>query len=59
MPHGIIIIDKPAGWTASEFALRERRIGNDSAYPGGRLLLFAAHPLRWAVPRGKGVRSYA
>ena len=59
MPHEIIIIDKPAGWTASEFALRERRIGNDSAYPGGRLLLFAAHPLRWAVPRGKGVRSYA
>lgn len=59
MPHGIIIIDKPAGWTASEFALRERRIGNDSAYPDGRLLLFAAHPLRWAVPRGKGVRSYA
>ena len=34
-----------------EFALRERRIGNDSAYPGGRLLLFAAHPLRWAAPR--------
>ena len=59
MPHGIIIIDKPAGWTASEFALRERRIGNDSAYPGGRLLLFAAHPLRWAAPRGKGASSCA
>ena len=58
MPHGIII-DKPAGWTASEFALVERRIGSDSAYPDGRLLLFAAHPLCWAVLRGKGVRSYA
>ena len=59
MPNGILIIDKPSGWTASEYALTERRIANDSAYPDGRLLLFAAHPLRWAVPRGKGVRSYA
>ena len=51
MPNGILIIDKPAGWTASEFALTERRIARDAAYPDGRLLLFAAHPLRWAAPR--------
>ena len=46
MPNGILIIDKPSGWTASESALAERRIASGSAYPGGRLLLFAAHPLR-------------
>ena len=27
----------------------------DSAYPGGRPLLFAANPLRWALPRETGV----
>ena len=59
MPNGILIIDKPQGWTASEFALTERRIARDSAYPGGRLLLFAVRPLRWAALRGKGVRTYA
>ena len=59
MPNGILIIDKPAGWTASEFARKERRIASDSAYPSGRLLLFAVRPLRWAAPRGKGVRAYA
>ena len=59
MPNGILIIDKPAGWTASEFALKERRIASDSAYPGGQLLLFAVRPLRWAALRGKGVRAYA
>ena len=59
MPNGILIIDKPAGWIASEFALTERRIARDSAYPDGRLLLFAAHPLRWAVLRGKGASSHA
>ena len=48
MPNGILIIDKPQGWTASEFALTERRIARDSAYPGGRLLLF-----------GKGASSCA
>ena len=31
MPNGILIIDKPQGWTASEFALTERRIARDSA----------------------------
>lgn len=51
MPNGILIIDKPAGWTASEYALKERRSASGSAYPGGRLLLFATHPLRWAAPR--------
>ena len=59
MPNGILIIDKPQGWTASEFAITERRIARDSAYPGGRLLLFAAHPLLWAAPRGKGASSCA
>ena len=59
MPNGILIIDKPAGWTASEFALKERRIVADSAYPSGRLLLFAVRPLRWAALRGKGARAYA
>ena len=59
MPNGILIIDKPAGWIASEFALTERRIARDSAYPDGRLLLFAAHPLRWAASRGKGSSSCA
>ena len=59
MPNGILIIDKPQGWTASEFALTERRIARDSAYPGGQLLLFAAHPLRRAEPRGKGASSCA
>ena len=59
MPNGILIIDKPSGWTASESALAERRIASGSAYPGGRLLLFAAHPLRWAAPRGKVVHSCA
>ena len=59
MPNGILIIDKPAGWIASEFALTERRIACDSADPGGRLLLFAAHPLRWAASRGKGASSCA
>ena len=59
MPNGILIIDKPQDWTASEFALTERRIVCDSAYPGGRLLLFAAHPLRWAASRGKGAYSCA
>ena len=59
MPNGILIIDKPAGWTASEFALKERRIASDSAYPSGRLLLFAVRPLCWAALRGKGVRAYA
>ena len=59
MSNGILIIDKPQDWTASEFALTERRITRDSAYPGGRLLLFAAHPLRWAAPRGKGASSCA
>lgn len=59
MPNGILIIDKPSGWTASESALAERRIASGSAYPGGRLLLFAAHPLRWAAPRGKVVHSHA
>ena len=54
MPNGILIIDKPQGWTASEFALTERRIARDSAYPGGRLHRFAAHPLRWDARRGKG-----
>ena len=51
MANGIIVIDKPQGWTASEFARREHRIASDSAYPGGRLLLFALHPLRWAATR--------
>ena len=59
MSNGILIIDKPQDCTASEFALTERRIACDSADPGGRLLLFAAHPLRWAARRGKGVRSHA
>ena len=59
MPNGILIIDKPAGWIASEFALTERRIARDSAYPDGRLLRFAAHPLRWAAARGKGASSCA
>ena len=59
MPNGILIIDKPAGWIASEFALTERRIARDSAYTDGRLLLFAAHPLRWAASRGKGASSCA
>ena len=59
MPNGILIIDKPAGWTASEFALKERRIASDSAYPRGRLLLFAVRPLRWAALRGKGARASA
>ena len=59
MSNGILIIDKPQDWTASEFALTERRIACDSAYPGGRLLLFAAHPLCWAAPRGKAVHSCA
>ena len=59
MPNGILIIDKPAGWIASEFALTERRIARDSAYPDGRLLLFAAHPLRGAASRGKGASSCA
>ena len=59
MPNGILIIDKPAGWIASEFALTERQIARDSAYPDGRLLLFAAHPLRWAASRGKGSSSCA
>ena len=59
MPNGILIIDKPSGWTASESALAERRIASGSAYPGGRRLLFAAHPLRWAAPRGKGASSCA
>ena len=59
MPNGILIIDKPAGWIASEFALTECRIARDSAYPDGRLLLFAAHPLRWAASRGKGASSCA
>ena len=59
MPNGILIIDKPSGWTASESALAERRIASGSAYPDGRLLLFAAHPLRWAAPRGKGASSCA
>ena len=58
MPNGLLIIDKPSGWTASESALAERRIASGSAYPGGRLLLFAAHPLRWAAPRGKVVHSH-
>ena len=58
MLNGILIIDKPSGWTASESALAERRIASGSAYPGGRLLLFAAHPLRWAAPRGKVVHSH-
>lgn len=56
MPNGILIIDKPAGRTASEFALKERRIVADSVYPNGRLLLFAARPFHWAVLRGKGGR---
>ena len=51
MPNGIIIIDKPSDWTASEFALKERQIASDSAVPGGRLLLFAPHPLCWAAAR--------
>lgn len=51
MPNGILIIDKPAGWTASEFALKERRPASGPAYPGGRLLLFATHPFHWAAPR--------
>ena len=59
MPNGFLIIDKPAGLTASEFALKERRIVADSVYPNGRLLLFAARPFHWAVLRGKGVRCYA
>ncbi len=59
MPNGIIIINKPAGWTASEFALKERRIMADSAYPSGQLLLFAVRPLCWATLRGRGVHSYA
>ena len=59
MPNGIVIIDKPAGWTASELALKERRTVNDPAYPGGRLLLFAPHPLCWAAPREKGTNAYA
>ena len=59
MPNGILIIDTPAGWTASEFALKERRIASDSAYPSGRLLLFAVRPLRWAALRGKGACAYA
>lgn len=59
MPNGIVIIDKPSGWTASEFALKERRTVNDPAYPYGRLLLFAAHPLCWAALREKGANAYA
>ncbi len=59
MSNGILIIDKPQDWTASEFALTQRRIACDSADSGGRLLLFAAHPLRWAAPRGKGASSCA
>ena len=59
MSNGILIIDKPQDWTASEFALTERRIACDSAYSGGRLLFFAAHPLCWAAPRGKGASSCA
>ena len=59
MPNGILIIDEPQGWTASEFALTDRRIARDSADPVGRLRLFAEHPLRWAAPRGKGASPCA
>ena len=59
MPNGIIIIDKPAGWTASELALKERKTVNDPAVPDGRLLLFTPHPLRWAAVREKEVCSHA
>ena len=51
MPNGILIIDKPSDWTASESALVEHRAVDGTAYPSGRLLLFAPHPLRWAAPR--------
>lgn len=51
MPNGIIIIDKPSDWTASEFAPEERRATSDPAYPEGRLLLFAPHPHSWAAAR--------
>ena len=59
MSNGILIIDKPQDWTASEFALTERRIACDSADPGVLVLLVAAHPLRWAAPRGKGASPCA
>jgi len=51
MPNGIIIIDKPADWTASELVLNERRTASGPAAPGGRFLLFAPQPLRWVAVR--------
>jgi len=44
MPNGIVIIDKPSDWTASEATLKEHRTASGSAYPNGCLLLLRTAP---------------
>lgn len=55
MPNGIIVIDKPQDWTASEHALLERPFAKAKGLIQACGSSFSAsHPLCWAAPRGKG-----
>ena len=57
MPDGILIIDKPAGWTASEHALSERAsAGAKALIPTGGSSF--SRRARFAGPRREEGRWY-
>ena len=54
MPNGILVIDKPAGWTASEHALLERASAEAKALIPAGGSSFSRHPRCAGLRREKG-----